>query len=438
MADTKISALPAVVAPAVGDEFACNQAGVTKKETKAQITAATDANLTAHIAVTAAGVHGSSVLTANDTLVHRSAAGLAHAVAFRADAGAVGAPGYTFTADPNTGHYNYAADELGVATGGAHRAHWNTTGAVILNDAAASSKMTGPGVTIQQGAYDDEAVAVKSTDVAHGITDFADTDTYFALQKDEPDSGGARFTGLKDADGTAAGALRLRGILGENVDTTKTTAGRAIVEVEGYIKSGTGIGNTNADGNVFAVLTKRGGATVTLLLVDEDGDLWLDGTLTANEIANRTRYHWIPATDFWDPANWNNTGDVVFAPVFEFPDVANTDAIVTWLVPADWDSGNVTVTLLWKSAGTGNVRWRLMARGTACTEDPNGAADVSPLLTLGIVANTLNCDVLTAALPVAAGDMVSIALVRFGSDGADTLAATALMYGIKVSYTADS
>ena len=37
MADTKISALPAVTTPASADEFAVNQSGTTKKETRAQI-----------------------------------------------------------------------------------------------------------------------------------------------------------------------------------------------------------------------------------------------------------------------------------------------------------------------------------------------------------------------------------------------------------------
>ena len=37
MADAKISALPAVVTPAAADEFACNQSGITKKQTRAQI-----------------------------------------------------------------------------------------------------------------------------------------------------------------------------------------------------------------------------------------------------------------------------------------------------------------------------------------------------------------------------------------------------------------
>lgn len=188
--------------------------------------------------------------------------------------GTAAAPGFRFCADPDTGFYRPAANEIGIATVGTRRGIWNATGAVILNDAAASSRMTGPGVTIQQGGYDDEAVAIQSTDVAHGVTSYADTDTYFQLLKQEAVAGGARLRGLKDADGGASVALALDGLLGLNVDTDKTVAGRAIVEVSGHIKSGTGIGNTNADGNVFAVRTQRGGAQVTLILVDEDGDCY--------------------------------------------------------------------------------------------------------------------------------------------------------------------
>jgi len=75
MADTKISGLPAVVAENDADEIAVNQAGVTKKETRAQMVSTITASLAAHAAVTAAGVHGSSTAAAVNTLVHRDAAG---------------------------------------------------------------------------------------------------------------------------------------------------------------------------------------------------------------------------------------------------------------------------------------------------------------------------------------------------------------------------
>ena len=297
MADTKISALPAVAAELDADEFACNQAGVTKKETRAQIVSTITAAHNAHVAVTAAGVHGSSVASANDLLVHRDGTGRAFVQDILTSAGAAASPSHSFTGDPNTGLYNYAADELGIATAGAHRAHWNTSGAVILNDAAASSKMTGPGVTIQQGTKDDEAVAIQSTDVAHGMTAEADTDTYFTLLKATGVAGGVALRGYRDADGAAGGAVQLVGYLAEDADTTKTVNGRALVEVYGFIRDAgtpTQIGNTNADGNVFAVLTRRGGANVALLIVDEDADLHVlndlvvAGVVDTIDVANHT------------------------------------------------------------------------------------------------------------------------------------------------------
>lgn len=277
MADTKISALPAVAAPADGDEFATNQAGVTKKETRAQIVSTITGNFNAHVAVTTAPIHGSTVASAADKLVHRDGTGRAFVLDVLTGAGAAADPSHSFTGDPDTGVYNYGANELGVATGGAHRAHWNTTGALIIGPAvAASSLMTGPGLTIQQGAFGDEAAALQSTNVAHGMTAEADTDTYGQLLKSDAAAGGLYVKGLKDSAGTAGGALVLGGFLGEDADTAKTVNGRAIVEVYGHIRDAgtpTQIGDTNADGNVFAVRTRRGGALVTLLLVDEDADL---------------------------------------------------------------------------------------------------------------------------------------------------------------------
>ena len=196
--------------------------------------------------------------------------------------GTAAAPGFRFCADPDTGFYRPAANEIGIATLGTRRGIWNATGALILNDAAASTFMTGPGVTIQQGALDDEAIAVQSTDVAHGMTAIADTDTYLTLHKHQGTSGGALFSGFKDADGFAGGAAQLRGYLGEDADTTRTTAGRAIVEIAGYIRDAgtpTQIGNTNNQGGVFGVRTQRGGIGVTLLLVSEGVGTFFDGNI---------------------------------------------------------------------------------------------------------------------------------------------------------------
>ena len=48
-----------------------------------------------------------------------------------------------------------------------------------------------------------------------------------------------------------------------------------------FFLSGTAVANTVADGNVLAVRTWRGGAAVTVAIIDEDGDLHLDGSTSS-------------------------------------------------------------------------------------------------------------------------------------------------------------
>jgi hypothetical protein len=84
MADTKISALTAVTTPASTDEFAVNQGGTSKKETRAQIHA----------------------LESGEVLL--------------IDYGAVGAPGLAFKSDADTGIYG-SEGRIDIATAGGQR-----------------------------------------------------------------------------------------------------------------------------------------------------------------------------------------------------------------------------------------------------------------------------------------------------------------------------
>ena len=136
------------------------------------------------------------------------------------------------------------------------------------------------GLTINQGASDNEIIALKSSDVAHGGTVLAETDTFSLFEKAEDAAGGLLLRGLKDSGGLAGRAVKIDGMLAENADTTKSTAAHAIVEVYGTQISGTDRGDIVADGNVFLVMTRISGSDTTCLIVDEDGDLWLNGGIT--------------------------------------------------------------------------------------------------------------------------------------------------------------
>jgi len=135
------------------------------------------------------------------------------------------------------------------------------------------------GITVNQGANDDEIFTLKSSDVAHGIISLTETDTFAHIKKAQATSGGVTLTGYKDADGDPGLAANLYGILGEAANTTKTQAGGyGIIDIWGTVQNGTTYGNMTADGNVLSVRTQRGGSTVCLFIVDEDGDLHVDGS----------------------------------------------------------------------------------------------------------------------------------------------------------------
>ena len=124
-------------------------------------------------------------------------------------------------------------------------------GNVFFNDTA-NALMT-QGLTLQQDANDDEILAFKSSDVAHGVTDVAETDTYAAFSKVSALGGGLLVRGFTDTDAAAGRALLLSGLVGEAVDTTKSTAGIGAIEVYAQIKSGTGVAPVGTDGNLFVV-----------------------------------------------------------------------------------------------------------------------------------------------------------------------------------------
>lgn len=125
-------------------------------------------------------------------------------------------------------------------------------GLVIINDTA-NAQMTA-GLTINQATNDDEILAFKSSDVAHGITDKAETDTYGLIQKLVGANGGLVIAGFTDSGpGTSnIPGLHLVGY-GQTDNTTKTTGGAANIQMYASNKSGTGEAAVGADGNLVTI-----------------------------------------------------------------------------------------------------------------------------------------------------------------------------------------
>lgn len=146
-----------------------------------------------------------------------------------------------------------------------------TDGILFINDTANTNMDTG--LTMKQAAgVNNEIFAGKSEDVAHGMTTITETDTYVLMKKASTSAGGLDLWALADS---GSSALNVVGFAVTD-DTTKSTAGRAYVNIFGQKKTGTTGGAAGADGNVLAVIT----GSNALWIVDAEGDTWQAGGIT--------------------------------------------------------------------------------------------------------------------------------------------------------------
>ena len=133
------------------------------------------------------------------------------------------------------------------------------------------------GLTIYQGTHDSEIISLKSSDIAHGTTAFTETNTYGIFKKADGDKGALQIIGLDDASGPE-GALQLRGIVTSG-NTNKDATGWGMVHVIAQYQDGTGVSNATGDQAAFSVGV--GLSEDTRFIVDEDGDVYWDGSSAA-------------------------------------------------------------------------------------------------------------------------------------------------------------
>ena len=183
--------------------------------------------------------------------------------------------GLIFDADPANGDNG---TPIVFKTDGNEVMRLTNSGNVFIGDDANASMTIG--LTINQGANDNEILAFKSSDVAHNMGNLAETDTYGTISKTDGGSGGLKITGYKDADGSTDGAVRIGGNLGEAADTAKTTGGYGVIRFIAQI--GAGDDNTSVVGSNGNMVTIDNGGT-TRFIFDADGDSHQDvGTAWTN------------------------------------------------------------------------------------------------------------------------------------------------------------
>ncbi len=160
----------------------------------------------------------------------------------------------------------------GLVTGGGQI--FSNLGRVYINEIANADMTMGLTITQATSVFN-QILAFKQADVAHGITSVVETDTYADMkQTGSGGDGGLQIRGFSED----VIAFQFQGIY-TNDNTVKSTAGRAALEVDVYKKSGTSVGAPGADANIFAVRIQ---SNTTLLIVDKEGDLWINGNVTTD------------------------------------------------------------------------------------------------------------------------------------------------------------
>ena len=143
------------------------------------------------------------------------------------------------------------------------------TGQKLSTRGEASPDVDGGGITLNQEADDGAIFSLKSSDIAHGITDQVETDTYFRIKKFNATNGGVRMQGF----GESSEALNFQGEATAS-NTATGTGAQAPIMMFGNKKSGTNVATMGADDNIFVVGTAQ---STVKFLVKGDGDIYYDG-----------------------------------------------------------------------------------------------------------------------------------------------------------------
>lgn len=145
----------------------------------------------------------------------------------------------------------------------------DSAGGVFIGDTANANMSVG--LTINQGANDDQIIALKSSDVAHGFTTMLETDTFGVLRKSTASQGGLLIRGWHEG---GSSALFLEANVAGAPEVTSTSSTNPIAVIRSYKKSGTAQATPTGEDAIWGVAA---GGTLRLLLQAE-GELHVTNT----------------------------------------------------------------------------------------------------------------------------------------------------------------
>jgi len=127
------------------------------------------------------------------------------------------------------------------------------------------------GLCLNQAGNDGNILSLKNSDVAHGITDEAETDTFGVFKKQNATLGGLQIIGFSEDD---------PGVIVQANNASETTAKSNVADggiiLRSSLKSGTAIGGHGTNGNLVVV----GNHSVIRFILDAEGDFHADSSST--------------------------------------------------------------------------------------------------------------------------------------------------------------
>lgn len=210
-----------------------------------------------------------------------------------------------------------------------------------------------------------------------------------------------------------------------------------------YVKE-TGTGNTGWS----AAATAAGTVTFTNKTMDAEAtgnvitmpvDVWIHAARCDNGAPGSTKAFtaWNVSGTTDRPVPTCLLGTNVYQAILAFGDTNAEQAQEEYLLPSNW-TGAVDVTLVWNStATTGNVRWEVATACTAIGEAVDPAFNTPSTVTDAAqgTASRLNTATITGVTMTgcAAGEMLWYRIRRDPADAADTLGATANLFGVTLT-----
>lgn len=168
------------------------------------------------------------------------------------------------------------------------------------------------------------------------------------------------------------------------------------------------------------------------------------GALTFVGTARPTKSEFIPASSFLTHAGSPSAGTQVGAGIVRgwAMDAAADEAVVAqWIIPDNVVAGSTGSAYIYWASGTGasDVVWDCTTLVAAESDALAGAGTTNSVTDTGdAVANDLNITAAMTTAALTAGRMLAIQINRDANNVADTLAADAVILGVRIDYSAGS